>query len=38
LHDSLKHLSDERRKDIDETSEVIKQAIGSGRTEWQREI
>jgi len=38
LHDSLKRLSEERRKDVEETTDVIKQTIANGRAEWQREF
>ena len=38
LHESLRCLQEERRRDVEETAEFVKQVIGAGKVEWQKEI
>jgi hypothetical protein len=38
LHESLRGLQEERRRDVEETAEFVKQVIGAGKAEWQKEV
>ena len=38
LHDSLRGLQEDRRRDVEETAEFVKQVIGAGKAEWQKEV
>ena len=38
LHESLRGLQEERRRDVEETAEFVKQVIGAGKVEWQKEV
>lgn len=38
LTDSLRALSEERKRDVEETAEFIKQVLGQGKNEWQKEM
>lgn len=38
LKDQHKLLQDERKKDIEETAEFIKQVLAQGKQDWQREL
>ena len=38
IRDQLKHLQDERKKDVEETADFIKQIINTGKMEQQKEL
>ena len=38
LNESLRGLQEERRRDVEETAEFVKQVIGAGKVEWQKEV
>lgn len=38
LRDQLKQVQDERRKDVEETADFIKQIINTGKVEQQKEL
>lgn len=38
LRDQLRSLQEERKRDVEETAEFIKQIITAGKQEWQREV
>ena len=38
LKEQLKQLQEERKKDVEETAEFIKQIISAGKSDWQKEI
>ncbi len=37
LTDSLRTLQEERKRDVEETAEFIKQVLGQSKGEWQKE-
>lgn len=38
MKDQFKQMQDDRKKDVEETAEFIKQIISAGKQEWQREV
>ena len=38
LKDQLKQLQDERKRDVEETADFIKQIITAGKQDWQKEV
>lgn len=38
LRDQLKQVQDERKKDVEETADFIKQIINNGKSEQQKEL
>lgn len=38
MKDQFKSMQDERKKDVEETAEFVKQVITQGKQEWTREL
>jgi hypothetical protein len=38
VRDQMKHLQDERKKDVEETADFIKSIINNGKLEQQKEL
>jgi hypothetical protein len=38
VHEGMRAIQEDRRRDIEETAEFVKQVIAAGKNEWQKEV